>query len=579
MAYTSKQSARNNQAAEESAVKQATAQQTAPAFSDQRASTSVQLKQQQMMNASDTNPLQRVEDEELLQGKFETAQLMEDEEPLQGKFAPAQLMEEEEPLQGKFETAQLAEEEELLQGKFSSPTTAQLEEKPNNTGLPNQLKSGIESLSGMSMDGVKVHYNSDKPAQLNAHAYAQGTEIHVAPGQEQHLPHEAWHVVQQAQGRVKPTMQMKAGVPVNDDAGLESEADVMGAKAMSIQTKPAGQLKATEVRSANFNSDMIQPKFTFKKKQYDNKSSEKDLAKVKVHGIKTATIKLLAQNEHDFGVLDKKSDFNTAEETLKKINSVGDGASSSTSIEVEQPIQDDGLEKIEIQKSPDQEIQIAFSGEYNSKKNPCVSVDLMLLMKDRGELSIEEVAYRNNMIANGFKYFFTWCPPGGPKILLGEWHVHWNAKKEAGTPGWKKGKDGEKQATGNEMRPLLFEYWGGKPPKQKGQKEQEKARVEKLRGSEELNRQRREEDRAKSRVKGLEVEPIESPSSTGLVENTNEGLETDNLDSIQMQIALDLAEMYGWSESTVKEMVARDEFLEQAMLRVNRKREDISYIS
>jgi hypothetical protein len=50
----------------------------------------------------------------------------------------------------------------------------------------------------MSMDHVKVHYNSSQPAQLNALAYAQGSDIHVAPGQEQHLPHEAWHVVQQA---------------------------------------------------------------------------------------------------------------------------------------------------------------------------------------------------------------------------------------------------------------------------------------------------------------------------------------------------------------------------------------------
>lgn len=109
----------------------------------------------------------------------------------------------------------------------------QRKEKPNHTGLPDQLKSGIETLSGMSMDHVKVHYNSDKPAQLQAHAYAQGGEIHLAPGQEQHLPHEAWHVVQQAQGRVKPTMQMKAGVGVNDDAGLEAEADLMGARALS----------------------------------------------------------------------------------------------------------------------------------------------------------------------------------------------------------------------------------------------------------------------------------------------------------------------------------------------------------
>jgi hypothetical protein len=36
--------------------------------------------------------------------------------------------------------------------------------KRNQTGLPDQLKTGIESLSGMSMDSVKVHYNSTKPA-------------------------------------------------------------------------------------------------------------------------------------------------------------------------------------------------------------------------------------------------------------------------------------------------------------------------------------------------------------------------------------------------------------------------------
>lgn len=106
----------------------------------------------------------------------------------------------------------------------------------NRTGLPDQLKSGVESLSGMSMDHVKVHYNSSQPAQLNALAYAQGSDIHVAPGQEKHLPHEAWHVVQQAQGRVAPTMQMKGGVAINDDQGLEHEADVMGQKAMQLRT-------------------------------------------------------------------------------------------------------------------------------------------------------------------------------------------------------------------------------------------------------------------------------------------------------------------------------------------------------
>ncbi len=122
----------------------------------------------------------------------------------------------------------------LLQGTLTDDRAVQLAKKPNNTGLPDNLKQGIESLSGMSMDSVKVHFNSSKPAQLNAHAFAQGTDIHIAPGQEKHLPHEAWHVVQQAQGRVRPTMQMKGGVPINDSKELEREADVMGGKAVQM---------------------------------------------------------------------------------------------------------------------------------------------------------------------------------------------------------------------------------------------------------------------------------------------------------------------------------------------------------
>jgi hypothetical protein len=198
--------------------------------------------------------VQRVEEEEPVQGVFATVQRVEEEELLQGKFETVQRVEEEELLQGRFVTAQRTEkEEEPLQGKFAATATAQLEQqptaKPNNTGLPDNLKTGIESLSGISMDSVKVHYNSAQPAQLNALAYAQGTDIHVAPGQEQHLPHEAWHVVQQAQGRVQPTMQMKDGVPVNDDAGLEAEADRMGVAVM--QSASSGHMPDTAIISNN----------------------------------------------------------------------------------------------------------------------------------------------------------------------------------------------------------------------------------------------------------------------------------------------------------------------------------------
>ncbi|MFA0963568.1 DUF4157 domain-containing protein [Roseivirga sp. BDSF3-8] len=128
-------------------------------------------------------------------------------------------------------------------GPLPLPPDAPVQRQENKTGLPDQLKSGIEHLSGYSMDDVKVHYNSSRPAQLQAHAYAQGTDIHMAPGQEQHLPHEAWHVVQQKQGRVQPTKQLKGQTPVNDDTGLEREADVMGAKALTAGNSEAKPLQ------------------------------------------------------------------------------------------------------------------------------------------------------------------------------------------------------------------------------------------------------------------------------------------------------------------------------------------------
>lgn len=99
----------------------------------------------------------------------------------------------------------------------------------------------MEAMSGIALDEVRVHRNSDKPAQLQAHAFAQGRDIHLGPGHEEHLPHEAWHVVQQMQGRVRPTIQL-AGTQVNDDGGLESEADVMGARSIAPATPAVGRL-------------------------------------------------------------------------------------------------------------------------------------------------------------------------------------------------------------------------------------------------------------------------------------------------------------------------------------------------
>jgi hypothetical protein len=110
--------------------------------------------------------------------------------------------------------------------------------------LPSNLRTGIESLSGMNMGGVRVHYGSPLPARLNALAYAQGSNIHLARGEEKHLPHEAWHVVQQMQGKVRATTRVE-GVGVNDDASLEREADRMGDRAMQMKRAPSSTRRAS----------------------------------------------------------------------------------------------------------------------------------------------------------------------------------------------------------------------------------------------------------------------------------------------------------------------------------------------
>ena len=217
------------------------------------------------------------------QGGKSALQMMADQSPASQNLAalqrmadarcPVQRMEEDE-LQMK--PIQRMEEDEL-QGKFIQRAEAP---KANNTGLPDNLKAGIESLSGMSMDHVKVHRNSDKPATVQAHAYAQGSDIHLGPGQEKHLPHEAWHVVQQAQGRVKPTMQLQ-GITVNDDPGLEKEADVMGAKALQSIPAPVSlaSLKATTAVVGPVQRALVSDRLNVVRKNHPESDARRDREK------------------------------------------------------------------------------------------------------------------------------------------------------------------------------------------------------------------------------------------------------------------------------------------------------------
>jgi|GEM_PF-3427478 len=285
---------------------------------------------------------QTPEEEELMQGKFTgeciQCQAPEEEELMQGKFEAIQrqgLEEEEELLQGKFTSdciqCQAPEEEELMQGKFASGLTGTLQAKeeapPNRTGMPDHLKAGIETLSGTAMDDVKVHYNSAKPAHVQALAYTQGTDIHVGPGQDKHLPHEAWHVVQQKQGRVKPTMQAK-GVAINDDAGLEREADVMGAKSLKTNSFPA------KIVQKKYNKDTVaqlEPNgdgYSTEQQELLNLSDELQKNKSQITSVSESEV------EEAISVLKQtvqSGDKSTISEVLKKIKSVAKNAETNES--------------------------------------------------------------------------------------------------------------------------------------------------------------------------------------------------------------------------------------------------------
>ena len=88
---------------------------------------------------------------------------------------------------------------------FSAP-------KPNNTSSPNNLKSGIESLSGVNLKDIKVHLDSKEPSKLDATAFTKGNDIKLKSGSDDMegqrlLAFETTHLVQQSEGRVNPAKQ------------------------------------------------------------------------------------------------------------------------------------------------------------------------------------------------------------------------------------------------------------------------------------------------------------------------------------------------------------------------------------
>ncbi|WP_217495866.1 eCIS core domain-containing protein [Mangrovivirga cuniculi] len=138
----------------------------------------------------------------------------------------------------KEKTLQLLKTDGFRVGNDGPPPGSQ----PRKSSLSGDVKQKMESSFGTSFSDVNVHKDSPEATNMGAKAFAQGNNIHFAPGQynpesisgQKLIGHELTHVVQQRQGRVKATTQAK-GAPVNDDPALEKEADEMGNKAAQFK--------------------------------------------------------------------------------------------------------------------------------------------------------------------------------------------------------------------------------------------------------------------------------------------------------------------------------------------------------
>ena len=188
------------------------------------------------------DPVQKLEEEEeAAMPKMNPVQKQEEEEE-------EALMEKRNPVQKQEE-----EEEEALMEKKANKRPYQLkanEVASASTGfaskLPAQLKENMEHSLGGDFSNTEIYANSSKASKMGALAYAQGNEIHFAPGKydpesqrgKELIGHELTHIVQQKKGVVQKTKNDR-GMNVNSEFKLEKEADDLGKKAANSSFEDA----------------------------------------------------------------------------------------------------------------------------------------------------------------------------------------------------------------------------------------------------------------------------------------------------------------------------------------------------
>jgi pimeloyl-ACP methyl ester carboxylesterase len=142
--------------------------------------------------------------------------------------------------------------------------------KSQGNKLPENVQSKMESSFGQDFSDVNIHTDSDNATKLGAKAYAQGKDVHFAPGEfqpnskegQELIGHELTHVVQQKEGKVQGG-EVHGKDMVNQDVSLEKEADDAGklaSEGKSVEVKGSGNGVQRKVEG-NIDQNLKSPYF------------------------------------------------------------------------------------------------------------------------------------------------------------------------------------------------------------------------------------------------------------------------------------------------------------------------------
>lgn len=141
---------------------------------------------------------------------------------------------------------------EPLQAKMGESKESPVNETTKS--LPGDVKAQMETSMGADFSGVKVHENSKQATQMGALAYAQGQDLHFAPGTfdtssqagKELIGHELAHVKQQSEGKVSANGSV-GGQAMNNDQKLEEQADQMSKNALAGEKSQGGTATQSKV--------------------------------------------------------------------------------------------------------------------------------------------------------------------------------------------------------------------------------------------------------------------------------------------------------------------------------------------